>query len=414
MALLVLYNPVCGDSTAKAFFDGHVLPLLQRSGKVINKVAATEHSGHAGKLLVDFLEEHEGWWGHLTSSTTKESAGEVTVVLGSGDGTLNECIATLSSAQFTGARAGAPPRVVFVLVPSGTANALYSTLFPPPAAGTLDEAYRLQSVHSFLAGLKTVPMTLAITTLSSPPFARKQPQARISAVVVSTCLHAMILKDSEALRVAMPGLERFKAAAEQNGNKWYNSWVKLLPAAGAQVVQIYDLSTKTFVDHPESDDDDDFIVDMGGPFAYFLATVNVDRLEPAFMISPLASRIPPTEAVCDVVIVRPFRSPAVSVDTPETREAFVQNLYKILGAAYRNGSHIDLRYDDNGEITSEGDGPSVVEYIRCGGWEWIPVDEDEDAHVLCNDGAISTIEKEGRAVCSAAAPRDGAGFLIHV
>jgi hypothetical protein len=98
-----------------------------------------------------------------------------------------------------------------------------------------------------------------------------------------------------------------------------------------------------------------------------------DRLEPAFMISPLASRIPPTEAVCDLVVVRPFRSPTVFADTPETRAVFVTTLWKVLGEAYRKGSHVDLRYNDKGEVTSEGDGPSVVEYIRCGGWEWIPV-----------------------------------------
>jgi len=290
---------------------------------------------------------------------------------------------------------------------------LYSTLFPPPADGTLDATYRLQSVKSFVAGANTIPLTLAITTLSSPPSARKRPQARISAVVVSTCLHASILKDSEALRKEMPGLERFKVAAQQNSTKWYNSWVKLLPAPAAEVVQIYDPSTQSFVDHPESDSEDP-IVDMDGPFAYFLATVNVDRLEPAFMISPLASRIPPTEAVCDLVVVRPFRSPTVFADTPETRAAFVTTLWKVLGEAYRKGSHVDLRYNDKGEVTSEGDGPSVVEYIRCGGWEWIPVDEDENAHVLCSDGAISIIEKEGRAVCSAAAPATEAGFLVHV
>ncbi|KAJ7687568.1 ATP-NAD kinase-like domain-containing protein [Mycena olivaceomarginata] len=398
MPLLVIYNPVCGDNTAKSFFDESVLPLLQSSGKVVDKIVATEHPNHAGQVLVQFLNEHEG---------------EVVVVLGSGDGTLNECITILSSAEFTGARSGAPPKVVFVLVPSGTANALYSTLFPPPTEGITDAAYRLQSVKSYLAGAKTIPLTLAITTLSSPPSARKRPQAKISAVVVSTCLHASILKDSEALRKEIPGLERFKVAAQQNSTKWYNSWVKLLPAPGAEVVQIYDQSAGAFVDHPESHSDDP-IVDLDGPFAYFLATVNVDRLEPAFMISPLSSRIPPTEAACDLVVVRPFRSPNVSADTPETREAFVPTLWKVLGEAYHQGSHVNLRYNEKGEATTEGDGPSVVEYIRCGGWEWIPVDDDEDAHYLCSDGAISKIEKEGRAVCSAAAPAAGAGFLVHV
>jgi hypothetical protein len=91
------------------------------------------------------------------------------------------------------------------------------------------------------------------------------------------------------------------------------------------------------------------------------------------MISPLSSRIPPTEAACDLVVVRPFRSPNVSADTPETREAFVPTLWKVLGEAYHQGSHVNLRYNEKGEATTEGDGPSVVEYIRCGGWEWIPV-----------------------------------------
>jgi len=36
------------------------------------------------------------------------------------------------------------------------------------------------------------------------------------------------------------------------------------------------------------------------------------------------------------------------------------------------------------------------------------------AHIPCSDGAISEIEKQGRAVCSAAVPKDGAGFMLHV
>ncbi|KAK7015067.1 sphingoid long chain base kinase 4, partial [Favolaschia claudopus] len=353
--LLCLYNPASGDGTAKKLLDEHVLPLLQSNGKSVDKVISTEHAGHAGEILVDFVNQHEA---------------EIVVILASGDGTLNECITGLSSAESTGR--SRPPKVSFVLVPSGTANALYSTLFPPPPEGPADTAYRLLSIQSFLANGKTIPLTLAITTLSSPPSARKRPQAKISSVVVSTSLHASILKDSETLRKEMPGLERFKVAAQQNSTKWYKSWVKLIPAPGAEVVQIYDPSSKSFIDHPDSHSNDP-IVDLDGPFAYFLSTVNVDRLEPAFMISPLASRIPATEATCDLVIVRPFCSPTVSDDTLETREAFVPVLWKVLGDAYHQGAHVDLRYNENGEATTEGDGPLVVEYIRCGGWEWIPV-----------------------------------------
>lgn len=231
--------------------------------------------------------------------------------------------------------------------------------------------------------------------------------------MVSTSLHASILQDSESLRKEMPGLERFKVAAERNSTVWYNAAAKLLPTSSTGTVQLYDPATKTFILHPDADEDDP-IVDIYGPFAYFLATVNVDRLEPAFRITPLASEIPPTAAMCDVVIVRPMRDPSVLSDDAETRAAFVPKLWAILGAAYKNGRLVDLRYNDDGEIVTEGDGPPVVEYVRAGGWEWVPDDTDEAAHLLCSDGTITVIEKNGRAVCSAATPDATAGFMIYI
>ncbi|KAF7295234.1 DEAD-box protein abstrakt [Mycena indigotica] len=399
MPLLVLYNPVSGSGSAKAFFEDHVLPLLKKNDVGVDIVASTERADHAGEILVKFMEAHEG---------------EISVVLGSGDGTLNECMTALSKAPFIGKRAtSGSHRVSFALVPCGTANALYSTLFPPqPEQPEVD--YRLQSVNALINRSKTVPLHLAISTLSSAPFRRKRPEVRVSAVVVSTCLHAAILKDSEKLRAEMPGVERFKVAAEQNANTWSNSAVKLLPAPNAGVVQIYDPVTKAFIAHPESDPDEDAIVDMDGPFSYFLATVNVDRLEPNFVITPLASKFPSTEATCDIVIVRPLRSPAVESDTPDARAAFVPILWKTFGEAYRGGGHVDLTYDEEGAPTATGDGETVVEYIRCGGFEWIPDPEDESAHYLCTDGIISKIESDGRLVCTAASPDANGGFRVYV
>ncbi|KAF7304767.1 DEAD-box protein abstrakt [Mycena kentingensis (nom. inval.)] len=395
MPLIVIINPQSGARSTKAFFDEHVHPLLKENNIVPDRVVETERQNHAGEILADFLREHDGI---------------VDVILGSGDGTLNESMTVLAQTVFTGARAQSS-RVHFALVPCGTANALYSTLFPPPQDPT-DAAYRLQSVKALIQRSKTVPLHLAITTLSSAPALRKRPEVKISAVVVSTSLHASILKDSEALRAEIPGIERFKVAAEQNSTKWYNSHVKLLPAPGAQVVQIYDPLTKTFVAHPDSDADGEPIVDLHGPFSYFLATVNVDRLEPAFNIAPLASRIPPTEATLDIVIIRPLRSPVLEDDTPDARASFVPTLYKVLGAAYQAGSHVDLRYQEDGSAGTEGDGLPVCEYIRAGGFEWLPDFDDADAHALCTDGAISVIESDGRAVCSAASPDGQGGFMV--
>jgi hypothetical protein len=61
------------------------------------------------------------------------------------------------------------------------------------------------------------------------------------------------------------------------------------------------------------------------------------------------------------------------MDTIEARNAFAEKSNAVLTAAYQDGNHINLRYTDDGKITSEGTGPTVIEYIRCRGWEWIPV-----------------------------------------
>jgi len=395
MPTIVIYNPVCGDGTAKSFIDTSVLPLLNKHGKYVDKITPTSGVGDAGTLVFDFI---------------KSQHGPVTVVLASGDGTLHEIINSLS---LKGAKAGPGARLHFVLVPCGTANALYASFFPSTDQGWSD-TYRLKSVQSFVDGLHTVPLTLAISTLSSSPSEQqKQPTVIVSAVVVSTSLHASILNDSECLRKEMPGVERFKVAAQKNMSRWYNSFAKLLPAPSAGVVQVYDPSKRQFVPHPKSGGDDP-TVGLIGPFAYFLSTVNVDRLEPTFCITPLASEIPSTEPSFDMVIVRPLRDPSIVADSPESRAAFVDKLSTTLRGAYIHGSHVDLRYGPDGEIGTEGNGGTVVEYIRCGGWEWIPDDLDDAAHILCSDGAISYIEKGGRVVCSVATPNESAGLMLHI
>ncbi|KAK7447057.1 hypothetical protein VKT23_014268 [Stygiomarasmius scandens] len=406
--LIALYNPTSGDRSAKSFFENEVIPLLQRANKSIaqDKVFATERPVHAGEIVLELIES---------------SQEELTIILGSGDGTLHEIINHVSSAQIKGARVDAPPtKLHFVLVPCGTANALYSSLFPPKDNAEISStSYRLQSVQAFLNDSPGIPLTLAITTISSAPFVRAPPRAIVSSVVVSTSLHAAILHDSEKLRKEMPGIERFKAAAQQNSGKWYLGNAKILPAASTQVVQIYDPKTESFINHPDCDDDDDdgeynSIVDVPGPFAYFLSTVNVDRLEPAFQITPVARKIVPSEATCDLMIVRPLRDPSVRMDSAETREGFTSKLWKVLQGAYQEGAHLKLRYNEEGDVVTDGDGPTVVEYVRCGGWEWLPDDIDDAAHLLCSDGTITTIEKGGRAVCVAATPMDKAGFYVHV
>ncbi|KAG2352634.1 ATP-NAD kinase-like domain-containing protein [Suillus spraguei] len=396
--LLVMYNPVCGDGTAEAFFNEHVFPRLEEAHIQVTQKLVTGAAGHAGTAVIEFLERYEG---------------NVTIILGSGDGTLHEIINGLSLVVLKGVRENVMSSSVrVVLVPCGTANALYYSLFKPTSMND-DPACKLKSLEAFIRGSKVVPLTLAVTTLSSPP-SSKQPCSKVavSAVVTSTALHASILHDSESLRKEVTGIERFKIAARNNITQWYSSHVKLLPTPSARTVEIYDPDQKTFVTHEDSDDHG--IVDVYGPFAYFLSTVNVDRLEPAFRITPLAFDFVSSEISLDLVMVRPHRDPTFIMDTTEARNTFAEKSNTVLTAAYQDGNHINLRYTDDGKITSEGTGSTVVEYIRCGGWEWIPDDVDEKAHLLCSDGAIFSIVKGGRAVCRAAVPADGAGFLVYV
>jgi hypothetical protein len=399
MPLLVVYNPVCGDGSAKVFFEEIVLPFLEKHGKIVNMTVVTEGPGHAGTAVLDFLESTEG---------------DTVVVLGSGDGTLHEIINPLYTAELKGSRISTKP-LRFVLVPCGTANAMYSSFFPL-IPGQDHTSYRLKSLQAFIDNSNTIPLTLAISSLT-PPLSPKPSRSQlvISAVVTSTALHANILHHSEALRKEMPSIERFKVAAQNNITKWYNSSVKLLPVPSVGVVQIYDPAKNEFVPHDESNPDDP-IVDVDGPFVYFLSTVNVDRLEPApaFRITPLHSAIPPTAASFDIVMVRPLRDLSLDGDSFEARLVFVQKATTVLQGAYKNGSHVEMRYATNGEIESNGNGPPVVEYIRCGGWEWIPDDIDEAAHLLCADGAIFNIEKGGRAACKAVMPHANEGFHVYI
>ena len=183
MPVIAIYNPICGDGTAWSFFNDHVLPLLSKHGKKIDKVASTMYQGHAGELVFDFIKE--------------QARVDITVILGSGDGTLHEIINFLSANLIS--------KIHFAIVPCGTANAMFASLFPPEGDFSASNTeYKLQSVKSYIHSIRVVPLTLAIATLSSHP----DPRRIISSVVMSTSLHASILRDSESLRNKMPGIER--------------------------------------------------------------------------------------------------------------------------------------------------------------------------------------------------------------
>lgn len=370
--LIAVYNPSCGDRSAKSFFQQHVFPLLLEHEKVLAATIETKGPLHAGEALLEAIHPY-----------TKS----VTVILGSGDGTLHDIINYLLANKTLDRL----PKIHFALVPCGTANALYWSLFA--STPKIDEVERrLQSLKAYLTTGRSHTLNLATTIFSSVgPESEKKPVT--SLVVTSTCLHACILRDSEILREKIPGIDRqvrfpsrllwlglisnkplrFKVAAQQNSTKWYESRATFYPTPNDRV-QIYDPNIGDFIPHPGSSADSS-IVQLDGPFAYFLSAVNVDRLEPLFRITPLVSQKPPAKPSCDVVVVRPLRDPSLTNSSIDSRAAFSSKLWAIMGGAYQDGSHINLKYDSAGNVALTGDGISIVEYIRCGGWEWNPVIE---------------------------------------
>jgi hypothetical protein len=358
---LVIYNPVGGDGTAKEFVEGHVLPLLKTSDVPIAKIVGTEHAGHAGAVAFEFID-----------STVP---GPLDIIVASGDGTIHEIISTIALApSYKNRSPETSAQVNLVLVPCGTANALYSSLFlPKPNDDPVQ--YKLRGIHAFIKKTKRVPLTIAITDILTQPAGKgtNREKATVSAVVTSTSLHASILHDSEALRAEIPSIERFKVAAYQNITRWYSGCAKLFPSKSTGVVEIWNPFDEEFVPHADSDEDDPH-VDLDGPFAYFLSTVNVDRLEPTFQITPLVTAEPRAGAFLDVVVIRPYRDASLSgLEAEEERKRFAEKSGAVLSAVYQSGNHINLRYDSTGKVVSEGEGELVVEYFRCGGWEWVPV-----------------------------------------
>ncbi|EJD05657.1 uncharacterized protein FOMMEDRAFT_152990 [Fomitiporia mediterranea MF3/22] len=386
-SLILIINPKCGDEQGPDFVDEHVIPLLSGKGIHIDRQIVTTAPGHGGLEVVNFINGH------------KEHS-SISIILASGDGTLHEIINSVHNASFVHEL-----QISVALVPTGTANALYSSLFSHALAGLQGGSitpidYKLHSVKSLLNGRRNIsPLTITKATVRSS--ANEITASSFAAVVTSTALHASILHDSESLREQVPDLSRFKLAAQKNITRWYQGTVKFRPADNGQVL-VYDSHSNQFVPFV-GDDNNATEPTMSGPFAYFLSTVNVDRLEPSFVISPLHSKIPSGGRTMDLIVIRPKRDPTIPKESSseDDHTRFAKKVEQALYAAYRDGAHVGLKYSRDGQLLDGAASKSLhslVEYIRfTGSWRWINTGT-EIAH-LCVDGAIFDIETGGEAEC---------------
>lgn len=365
--MLIISNPVSGDKTGPQFVNDFVIPLLNKHD-VAFTLKTTNAPGHAGDLATEYL----------TSLGNVKSA---VILISGGDGTIHEVVNAVY-ADLTSSNPKAPiwPELQLVLVNSGTASALYHSVYPIFAGPDIlravnetlpeadyDAANRLQSVVAYLTGTgATRPLALARNTVIKRDGSIKH--SLISVMVGSTALHANLMHTSESLRATIPGVERYAVAAKRNLTKWSHAKVRLISTEEYPLL-MYDVRTDFMKCQPI-----DHRID--GPFAYFLSTLNIDRLEADFMITPLISKIKPSLHTMDVVIVRPLRCPQVKGDTADDRQRFAQALMGCMAAA-RGGMHTLVHYprDPNSKETVwyAGNGRMIVEYYRCSGWEWVPV-----------------------------------------
>lgn len=370
--MLLISNPVAGAGKGPEFIEHHVLPLLEEPDV---ELVTTKSTGHAGLLAIKYVSDFTG----------SEKEKEPVIIVSGGDGTLHEVINGLSSLPSI---IDGSITIEIVLLPLGTANALYSSLFPPKAHKDLEvthPAYKLLSLRSYLDQLnpnlsnggapKCVPLAVQSTSFLDANGGESEKERILSVVVTSTSLHASILDTADRLkkeRTDLVGVERFKVAAMENISNWYYADVSLRPfstSTGPGEVLKYNSPSKKFESCTETQ--------LEGPFEYFLSTVNADRLESDFVIAPLHCKLPSSQnqAYMDVVIIRPFRHPSLknAKDNEDNRKKFVEISTAALQAAYKDGAHVDLKYKEDGSCAEDGGEEPVVEYFRCGGWEWSPV-----------------------------------------
>ncbi|KAL7421279.1 hypothetical protein Q5752_004164 [Cryptotrichosporon argae] len=400
----LIVNPAAGHGFAPTFVTEHVAPLLTRLSHPY-ELHTTSAPLDAGAIGARIAAAAAGW--------------PVKVIVAGGDGTAHELIEGLYQ---SGLELG---EWSIAVLPLGTANALYHSLFPssrPAPTFPIDTSFiapdALPSLYSLLSALSgTTPRPLPITCTRLISAAGQSAPPIFSHIVLSTSLHASILADSEALRPTHPGTERFKLAAQANLGVFYRADAVLLPVAGASVTQ-YDPHSDMFV-APFTSTATDGRVELAGPFTYLLSSTLVPRLEPTFVIAPTLQTHPPTSPSMDVVVLRPLRDPRVratlGVDVAESRQTdpqaagavWAERAVEVLGQAYSEGAHVALTYPVSPggagakpwAAQAGGDGEVVVEVYRCGGFEWTPVSEPagDKARTVCADGSLHTLEPGGRA-----------------
>lgn len=376
----VVVNPTSGSALGQELAEKHVEPLLRSAGcrvRVRTTQSATDGVRIGGEIARDWL------------CCNDERALDIVSI--GGDGTTHELLNGLYLSGFCSDQGAIALDVRLALVPAGTANALFSALYPHDWTQDVQEQVAsvrrvgelatcvigtmLNSVGSLASALdkhetgKLSPLPLMLNSLDVGTQKRL-----ISHLVTSHALHAAILHDADTreMRDKYVGIDRFKAAAQINATRWTHGTLTLEGPVGR-----YSPETAAF--EPVSQEPS---VVINGPFLYLNAMVT-DRLESSFVPAPLSCAAQLPRDAIDLVVIRPRRDASLPQDDVQAaREFATTRLAEITSAMYSAGSHIHMTYS-NANATEP-----VVEYLRCSRYTFTPQHAGKD-WLVCTDGLIS-------------------------
>ena len=323
--------------------SGIARPLCDRLSSRLSEsqiqfdIYETKYPGHAGEI----------------GRAIVAGSGATTIAIIGGDGTLHELINGIMGQRETQiGQSDETNRVNIVLLPSGTANALYHSLFPSTCTST--EFDRFLSVESALSASQDQLRPLSLLDVSKGNLSTTE-HLYYSHVVTSTCLHAQLLEtaSSPEWRKLYPGTERFRKAAEKHIGTSYPTRFSLFPRSGGAGVQKWSQASQTWETIAENG------FEIRGDLTYFVSSL-VDRFEATFRITPHSApdKDRPADAV-DILLVR-ARSGDKAVEA--------ERLMQVLMAAYsEDGKHLQIQEEMDGKSSY------VVEYYRAQGFDWQPV-----------------------------------------
>ncbi|KAI8597115.1 ATP-NAD kinase-like domain-containing protein, partial [Dissophora ornata] len=353
--LLVVLNPYAGRRQGRVAYENQVLAALKTPG-IPSKLFETTCQGHAQTYFKDNIQQILGDLcqslapsiGNTSDTTNDADAGHTAsasdsqqeafrpttatfriMVLG-GDGTIHEIV----NGILEGLKGSAfvsdefRPKIEFSIIPTGTGNAIATSLGITNVQDALDR---------FLAGASTPLRVIQVSTVSTTvnpdePSGSKNWEVRLYTVVVNSFgLHCATVQDSEEFRAL--GNARFKIAALKNIIllKQYEARVDLFGP-----IQRYDRVLQELVSAAASNDintgtttepeisassGSDPSLTLLGPFTYLMLSKQA-FLEPGFKPTPFAKT---SDEWLDILAVE-------NVGRGQ--------ILQVLGGATNNGLHI--------------------------------------------------------------------------